>query len=367
MLAFALLASGTILAALHAKGLRLVMRFDDVGGSPFGFAVVRHGAPVPGLGPGTLLVANSGLNHSIFKRSVVLIYQHGGDGDGGGGGSGGGGARGVILTQPMSSYSSSSSSSPSSFSGSGNIDVAEEEESRGNGENRKQAIYMHKINNKNKDNEDQKDGEIEGEGELASLLTKAIDPNTVSTVSSASTQRDEVVQHRLGGPVGMPGEGARQEITVVHSVPGIEGASLVLLGDGSIPSVYIGGMLTDVLERGKKTLCNDVESRSRSKVERKKNDENGKDEDERKSGGGDGSSGNTNTEEYKSDGLACEDGPREILVFHGIATWTEGQLEGEIRAGAWAYGDATYDDVMKASPGELWRSLVRSDRVGMLM
>ncbi|CAL8462769.1 g2302 [Coccomyxa elongata] len=78
-----------ILATLHARGLRVVMRVDATG--RLGLAVIRHGAPVEGVRPGILLAASDELERSIFWRSVVLIYEH----------SRRGGARGVILSQPL--------------------------------------------------------------------------------------------------------------------------------------------------------------------------------------------------------------------------------------------------------------------------
>ena len=48
--ALALLVAGSGLATLHARGLRLVLRLDGVG--RLGVALIRHGAPVPGLGQG---------------------------------------------------------------------------------------------------------------------------------------------------------------------------------------------------------------------------------------------------------------------------------------------------------------------------
>jgi hypothetical protein len=83
-----LLAVATLLATLHARGLRVVMRMD--GGGRLGLALIRYGAPVEGLQPGVLLVASEGLHHSVFRRSVVLLTSHGRNG-----------ARGLILTQPI--------------------------------------------------------------------------------------------------------------------------------------------------------------------------------------------------------------------------------------------------------------------------
>lgn len=45
-----LLSVVTLLATLHARGLRVILRVDD--GGRLGLAVIRHGAPVQGVGPG---------------------------------------------------------------------------------------------------------------------------------------------------------------------------------------------------------------------------------------------------------------------------------------------------------------------------
>ncbi|CAK0784725.1 hypothetical protein CVIRNUC_007929 [Coccomyxa viridis] len=89
ILCVAAIAMACILATLHAKGLRVVMRVDTAG--RLGLAVIRHGAPVEGLQSGVLLAASDGLERSIFRRSVVLVYEHGNRS----------GARGVILSQPL--------------------------------------------------------------------------------------------------------------------------------------------------------------------------------------------------------------------------------------------------------------------------
>ncbi|KAI8468936.1 MAG: hypothetical protein J3K34DRAFT_291838 [Monoraphidium minutum] len=83
-----LLLMAAALGALYARGLRLVLRSD--GGGHLGVALIRYGAPVDGLRPGSLLVASPGLEDSLFERSVVLITEAGRRG-----------ARGVMLTQPL--------------------------------------------------------------------------------------------------------------------------------------------------------------------------------------------------------------------------------------------------------------------------
>lgn len=250
LLAVALLAAGTLLAALHVRGLRLMMRFDEAG--RVGVAVVRHGAPVQGLGPGTLLVASDDLDHSLFRRSVVLIYEHGE----------GRGAKGVILNQPMGS--------PPEYVAGGGPDGA--------------------------------DGGFN--------LTESVG------------RRGPAPKHFLGGPVGMPGEGIRQELAVLHTIGGVDGATVVLPPAGGRPELFQGGRLADVLE------LSEAGARGRR--------------------------------------VGAPSRDQRVLVFHGISTWAEGQLEGEIRAGAWAYGSACHEDILHADPDQLWGVLLGSSRVTWL-
>lgn len=248
---------------------------------------------------------------------------------------------------------------------------------------------MHFDNENNKDAADVEKGEHKIKNEAEHLLSKTIDPDASVSGSSSTSASDVAVQHRLGGPVGMPGEGARQELAVVHSVGGIDGATTVILGDEVTPSVYIGGRLTDVLEIGKK-MCNDAGDREEMK--KKYSHEHSRrggsvggfgsvvgnsfkrssihsrfpTPNELKQANNNNNNNNNNNEEEDGRWVSCSDDP-SVLVFHGISTWAEGQLEGEIRSGAWAYGDASFEDIMEDNPSDLWRSLMRSDRVGLLV
>jgi putative transcriptional regulator len=56
-----------------------------------------------------------------------------------------------------------------------------------------------------------------------------------------------------------------------------------------------------------------------------------------------------------------------IRVFVGYAGWGEGQLEGEIEAGAWFVVDAHPDDALSAEPDDLWRTVLRRQRGRMAM
>lgn len=64
------------------------------------------------------------------------------------------------------------------------------------------------------------------------------------------------------------------------------------------------------------------------------------------------------------------DAPPEILageitqmrIFAGYAGWTAGQLESEIRQGAWYLIDAEPGDTFHADPESLWRTVLRRQR-----
>lgn len=46
-----------------------------------------------------------------------------------------------------------------------------------------------------------------------------------------------------------------------------------------------------------------------------------------------------------------------VALYHGVCAWAEGQLEGELRAGAWGFCAATLDDVHATPPDRLWSHL----------
>lgn len=53
----------------------------------------------------------------------------------------------------------------------------------------------------------------------------------------------------------------------------------------------------------------------------------------------------------------------QARLFHGICAWAPGQLEGELRSGAWGLAEAAPADVMATPPQQLWHQLVVSPRL----
>jgi hypothetical protein len=236
-LAVTLLLAGGVLALMHARGLRLLMRIDDVG--RLGLAVVRHGAAIEELTPGTLLVASDELEQSgMFHRSVVLMYEcdrvHG--------------AKGFILNQPMHPASVATPQQQQQRRGSEDGDADENEGWRVSEILRTKNTTEQKI-------ADGGDGsgmaDASGKNDQPSA---AGDHDAVKCGERRGNAGENDVDmnapvHLLGGPVGMPGEGMRQEVVVLHTYGGVAGAKPMLLKDDEMPAsstsaepwLYIGG------------------------------------------------------------------------------------------------------------------------------
>jgi putative transcriptional regulator len=62
--------------------------------------------------------------------------------------------------------------------------------------------------------------------------------------------------------------------------------------------------------------------------------------------------------------LRLSQGPDEFRMFAGHAEWTAGQLESEVKHGAWRVVAATADVVFSDTPTKLWETLsTRADQV----
>uniref|UniRef100_A0A061QNK1 Membrane associated ring n=1 Tax=Tetraselmis sp. GSL018 TaxID=582737 RepID=A0A061QNK1_9CHLO len=239
LLVLAVLLAGTFLAALHARGMRVVMRVDDLG--QLGLFVIRHGARVEGLRPGALLVASRHMDQGIFHRSVVLLYEHSAAG-----------ACGVVLTRPL-------------------------------------------------------------------------DTALLADLDRDDAARSAAVSHFVGGPVGMAQLGSpAQERVLLHSAAGAGSRELPLAERPQGAHVFLSTSPSSAIRNA---------SASREPEPR----------------GGD----------------AAPSGGAILRMFHGISSWTEGQLEGEVRMGSWGFCQATLEDLL-AGPGELWQRLAESPRVHWL-
>lgn len=111
--------------------------------------------------------------------------------------------------------------------------------------------------------------------------------------SQPSHDEDFGVSHYFGGP-----KFALERLVVLHTFPKIAGSrEIVLPGDGDEVSIFIGGLMSDVL--------------AESFLRRKTGD---------------------------------MDSP--VWVFHGISSWSPAQLDDEIEAGAWTVKPGSLDDLV---------------------
>ncbi|KAK9867857.1 hypothetical protein WJX84_004543 [Apatococcus fuscideae] len=92
---------------LHLQGLRIAVHPLQTGwGLSYGIVFLRHGAPIPGLGPGTLIRAADGLESQVFSEAVILLLAHSA-----------GGATGVMLGNPADAVAQASVAHSSADSG----------------------------------------------------------------------------------------------------------------------------------------------------------------------------------------------------------------------------------------------------------
>ncbi|GAB4813425.1 hypothetical protein N2152v2_000471 [Parachlorella kessleri] len=417
LLALALLLMGTLLATLHARGLRVVMRMDGAG--RLGLAVIRHGGPVEGLGPGTLLVASEGLDHTMFRRSVVLLYEHGREG-----------AKGVLLTQGLAVPPAGLAPMPEAALGAAAM-AATAAPAR---------VLRHAAARSGGGN-----GTTAGPS-TAGSAGEGPEPTPAGHGGRSSAGGAPfIIRHFLGGPVGMPGEGVRQEMVLLHTITGVQGATSLPLQAAPAPPApanHAGGSRaggrsrlaslraqqgaagsnsSDRSDRGeheehdvagtarpavrlalapnRASPAAAMASSGRSSDSEAVAAESGQRESSSTSEGGEtgaaaglGSAtllataslqpqlfmGGALTEVLERAGarsdpsqeLAGSGGSagRLVHVYHGVCSWAEGQLEGEIRSGAWSIGPGRLQDVLpqegaQPQPPQLWAALLASGRL----
>lgn len=347
----ALALSGCLsLVALWTRGMRLTLRVD---GEKVGLHLIRFGAPIQGLAPGSLLASAASLEPSIFSRSVVLLIQHAPAS-----------TRGVILNRPIDALALGlvPSAGPSGSDSQRLLDEAIREPMAEAPPGRRHLMY--------------------------------------EPAEAQGPSPDLVAQHFLGGPVGLG-----VERVYLHSCPGLTGARLIVPGSPSDadaaphPPVYEGGLgIERLLGQGNRGssggfftassigrwLFNTARQGaahfapapadglpSPSPAAETKLPEAS-------------SLGLTSwaaswpllpapapreerlTEDYLARARASCHG-RGVNVYHGVSVWSPAQLEGEIRANVWHFGAAQAGDVAlgdRPHPAALsWARVTEEGRV----
>jgi len=259
ILVLAVLLAGSVLAALHARGMRVVMRVDGMG--RLGLVLIRHGTHVEALEPGVLLVASADLENSIFRRSVVLIYEHSASG-----------ASGVILT-------------------------------------------------------------------------KSLDAGLAQEYLEGDPIRHPTVSHFVGGPVGTayPGSHANTK-ALLHSVPNVPGSIEVPVHGGQqwFVSLQPRSAIQHINSPQDNFTTPLAEGHSAPPPYHEEDEDSARPAGRRGSGPAD-----------------------QLRLFHGISSWADGQLEGEIRSGSWGFCRATRADLL-SSHVDLWDRLVVTPRLQWL-
>lgn len=69
--------------------------------------------------------------------------------------------------------------------------------------------------------------------------------------------------------------------------------------------------------------------------------------------------GRLGTVDLTAEPIDAADQIHALRVFRGYAGWSAGQLDAELDHGAWMVFDAVESDVFSASPGSLWRDVIR--------
>eukprot|EP00193_Tetraselmis_chui_P013479 CAMPEP_0177789504 /NCGR_PEP_ID=MMETSP0491_2-20121128/22793_1 /TAXON_ID=63592 /ORGANISM="Tetraselmis chuii, Strain PLY429" /LENGTH=375 /DNA_ID=CAMNT_0019311389 /DNA_START=721 /DNA_END=1848 /DNA_ORIENTATION=- len=139
------------------------------------------------------------------------------------------------------------------------------------------------------------------------VLTVPLEPRRLNDYGPGDPERHPALSHFVGGPVGMASPGARAlERVLLHNVPAL-GAAFAVPVNGTGQQVFVSEQASEMAR------------------------------------------------ELTSGGWQ----PRVLRMYHGIASWAEGQLEGEVRGGSWGFCPARLED-LTADPASLWRRLVAS-------
>jgi len=208
------------------------------------------------------------------------------------------------------------------------------------------------------------------------VLTHPLQPHYLDTpleMRDHFAQYGAKVRHLVGGPLNIS-----EDTTVVHNVHNVVGAT-PLNGDGTTAVAMVGGELEPALAqlfrqnstvRGRRRgdqrpgghhrtdqarVCSRQGSYEFSNDTSAESNEEAGDE-------ANSSMPNVIIPRLNGTGHTREGHPQEPCahIFHGVASWAPGQLQGEIRSGSWGLCGASSFDVFEVAPEALWQRVSSS-------
>ena len=130
-------------------------------------------------------------------------------------------------------------------------------------------------------------------------------------------RRQPLLRHFLGGPVGMPGEGMRQEMLLLHNVHGVPGATRLLPHPAAPDGVALGANATAGGAAGPEDSPGEPHQATEAQAQTQH------------LGGLRLYEGGSLSDVVELAGRQLGGRqPPTVLIFHGICVWADGQLEG---------------------------------------
>lgn len=201
------------------------------------------------------------------------------------------------------------------------------------------------------------------------------------------------IRHYIGGPVGMPNRGPASEVLVMHHMGNVTGAKQLIAAAAPPPPPPTAAGLHDsaarnavaALGRLSRGTALEVMTAQGETVRHRGGHAHLRGRSRRRSPGGNAVPASASSSLYMGghldeilyrvqQGVASGgDGwgnhaavGTQLRLFHGICAWAQGQLEGEVRTGAWGLCKASVDDIITTTPQQLWQTLHVSNRTRWL-